>query len=400
MLRAMTVHGFLRGVQRFVAGFTLLQVAIIVVFVTFGPWWALHGGLAGAAALTASLGLLCDWRALDVLLQWLPRRAQRAVVRASAAAHFAALAAAGWLLVQPTDPAWRLLEGTDTWSDPILASAGDGSLVVLAGASGAALQREGEGWRDLGGPGLFAWEFRAGPGGSLWSAPREVDRIDVYEPGRGWRAFGRGGRSLEGLAVGTGELLAVIDGALVRHDMTRGTWSKVAEVGPHVRGVALAPDGDLALALARGGFWERRGGAWARASGSDPEVGFGDAYVGGGGWRYVIVGGALLTSTLYAAPPGEGFARVEAPGGELRILVAHPEDGRRIVVGSWGQGVWASQDGGRTWSDLGLHQVQVRALAVDWGRGTVCAGSSNLIFRRGVFCRGGLGQSSGLQGSM
>lgn len=396
--RRVSAEGFFRGVHRFVIGFRLLQLAVIGAFVTVGPWLALRGGLAGAALLLAGLGLLFDWRALDVLLGWLPARGQRVVVRASAAAHFAALAGAGWCLIQPIDPAWSMLEGTDAWSDPRLVYRTEGELVVLSGGPGRARRWDGEGWEDLGGPDFFAWEFHAGPGGSLWSAPSGVDRIDFLDAREGaWRAFGRGGQALGSMAVGVGELLAAVDGELLRCDMAERTCTKVTEVQGNVRSVALAPDGSgLALAIGPRGWWERRDGSWDEVESPGPEVGWPEAFVGGGGWRYAMAGG-VWSGALHVAPPGRGFAPVEVPVPDLRTLVADPREGARVVVGSWGQGVWASEDGGGTWSELGLRQIQVRSVAIDWSRGTVCAGSSNLLFSRGVFCRDWGGQSSGLQ---
>lgn len=380
----MTVESFLRGVRRFVAGFTLLQVAVIGVFVTVGPWWALRGGMPFALVLIAAIGLLFDWRALDVLLGWLPAPAQRAVVKLSAAAHLTALAIGGWLLAQPVDPAWTLLSGSASASDPRLVFGTDGALVMHTGA-GQLLRRRETDWWDLLGPRAFAWEFHVGPDGALWTAPRGMVRIDRYDPQTDtWRAFGRPPGELGSLAVGTGELLAVVGGRLHRGDMVAGTWSEVQEVGPYVRSVALAPDSDLALACGR--RWSvRERGVWADVTPA-PELGAAEAFVGGGGWRYALIGG-VWSGELWAAAPGQGFRRVTAPVPDTRVLAPHPVDGRRVLAASWGQGVWRSEDGGETWTPLGLERVEVRTLAVNWARGEVCAGASNLMFVRGVFCR-------------
>ncbi len=393
--RAMKLESFLRGLHRFVVGFTLLQVAVIGVFVTVGPWWALRGGLPGAMILIAAIGLLFDWRALDVLLGWLPGRAQRALIRASTAAHLTALGIGGWLLAQPVDPAWTLLSGSEPASEPRLVFGADGAMVMHTGA-GQVLRRRETDWWDLLGPREFSWEFHVGPDGALWTAPRGVVRIDRYDPQTdSWRAMGRPAGELDALAVGTGELLAAIGGRLHRADLALGTWSEVSEVGPFVRTVARAPEPDRDLALACGRrWWARERGAWVDVTPDAPDLGSPDAFVGGGGWRYVLLGG-VWSGELWAAAPGEGFRRVTAPVSDTRVLVPHPVDGRRVLAGSWGQGVWSSEDGGQTWSSLGLERIQVRSLAAEWTRGEVCAGSSNLAFSHGVFCRSlSVGQSS------
>ena len=381
----MRAESFIRGIHRFVVGVMLVKLAVLGVFVLVGPWMALRSGLPGAAVLIAGIGLLFDWRALDVLLERLSARAQRAVVRTSVAVHLAALAIGGVLVVWPLDPAWTLLSGSEPASDPRLVFGADGALVMHTGAGQLLLRRETD-WWDLLGPREFAWEFRVGPDGSLWTAPRGVQRIDRYDPRTdSWRAIGRPEGELDSLAVGTGELLAAIGGRLHRADMVLGTWSEVQEVGRRVRGVALAPGGDLALVCAER-WWEREGGEWVDVTPDEPDLGFPDPFVGGGGWRYVLDGG-VWSGSLWAAPPGDGFRRVTLPVPDVRVLAADPKDGRRVVAGSWGQGVWFSEDAGETWSSGGLERVQVRSLAVNWARGEVCAASSNLIFSRGVFCR-------------
>lgn len=380
----MTFDAFVRRLYRFAVAVGLIEAAVVGAFLLVGPWWALGRGMPGAAVLIALLGLLFDWRALDVLLARAPALPQRGLVRLSVAVHLLALGLGGWSLARPIDPAWRLLSGSEPASDPRLAYGTDGALVMHTGA-GQLLRRREVDWYDLLGPGNFAWEFHVGPDGDLWVAPRDVLRIDRYDPEADrWRAIGRPPGALESLAVGTGELLAVLDGRLHRADLIGGTWSEVQEVG-RVRSVALAPGGAAALACGPR-WWAREGGAWADVTPDTLGLGCSGAFVGGGGWRYVLTGG-LWDDALWVAPPGEGFRRVTAPASDLRVLAPHPIDGRRAVAGTWGLGVWTTEDGGRTWAPLGLDRVQVRSLAVEWARGEVCAGSSNLVFARGVFCR-------------
>ena len=149
---------------------------------------------------------------------------------------------------------------------------------------------------------------------------------------------------------------------------------------------SLALGGGTAVALGAS-WWSRegQGGEWVEDTPSDKD-GYYYAAVGGRGWRYAWHSG-MWSSDLHVAPPGRSFERRTPPAPDVRVIVAHPDDGARVVAGSWGQGVWGSDDGGATWTALGLERVQVRSLAVDWRRGVVCAASSNTIWDRGVFCR-------------
>lgn len=376
----------LRGIHRFVAGFMILQLAFVGVFLLTSPWWAVTSGLPGAAMLLAALGLLFDWRAFDVLLEWLPARAQKFVVRLSMLAHLSVFVAGAWLVTRPIDPAWELQPGTDGVSDPILAFRPDGALLVHGGAGSVRYQGDDGGWYDLDAPGFFGWELHATADGALYVGPSGMQRIDRYDPtARTWRAIGRPGGYLADMSVGSGELLAAIAGRLHRLDMVAGTWSEEQALG-RVNAVALAPDGDGALAAGER-WWARERGAWADVTPPAEQLGFpNDAVIGGGGWRYVLLGG-FLAGDLHVAGPGEGFRKVEAPAGDLRVLVADPVRGELVIAGSWGQGVWVSRDGAASWAPLGLERVQVRSLAVDWRRGRVCAASSNLLWDKGVFCR-------------
>lgn len=376
---------FLHGLHRAFSGFMLLQVAFIGVFVMVGPWWTVTTGLPGAAMLLAALGLLFDVTALGVLIERLPARAQRVIVKIAALQHVGVFLSGAWLVAQPVDPAWTLQAGTDTVSDPLLAFGTDGALLVHGG--GGSVRRQGDDgwWYDLHAPGFFGWEFHATPDGALYVGPREPQRIDRYDPReQTWRLIGRPAGALKDLAIGTGEIMAVIDSRLHRLDMVNGTWSEVKSVG-RAEAVALAPVGDGALVAGRRWWW-REGGEWVDVT-PPGELGFpNDIYVGGGGWRYALLGG-FMGGEVVVAGPGEEFRRVDSPVGDPRVLVVDPVDGRRVIVGSWGQGVWVSRDAGASWTALGLPKIQVRSLAYARRSGRLCAASSNLMWDKGVFCR-------------
>lgn len=374
---------FFRALQRGLSGFMLLQLVFVGVFVMVGPWWTLTTGLPGAAMLLASLGLLFDGMAFGALLEWLPERAQRIIIKVSALQHLGVLLCGAWLVWRPVDPAWTLQPGTDAVNDPLLVFR-DGALVVHGGAG--SVRRQGDdGWYDLHAPGYFGWEFHATADGALYVGPREPQRIDRYDPQEEtWRLIGRPAGPLDELAIGADEIMATIRGRLHRLDMSGGTWSELTELG-RVHAVALAPDGDGAFA-AGSRWWWREGGEWVDVT-PPGELGFpNEVYVGGGGWRYALLGG-FMGGDMMVAGPGEAFRRAGSPVADPRVMIVDPDDGRRVIVGSWGQGIWVSRDGGASWTSLGLWKIQVRSMAYERRSGRLCVASSNLMWDKGVFCR-------------
>ncbi|WAS93783.1 hypothetical protein [Nannocystis punicea] len=363
-------------------GFSYLTLAFIGVVLLVAPWWALRG-IPAMAVLFAALGLWFDTGALVEMLARAPAAVRRVLVGLAVASH---LVVGGWAVVEwwrPIDPAWTLLAGSEEWNDPLVVfSAVDGFVVHSGG--GRVWARTGDDWRDLGEPpGGRAWQFHTAPDGALWTAPAGTARLDRRDPITGqWRSVGRPAGELNALAVGADEVLATVGGALHRLDMSKKTWSKVQLEG---RVDEAAVGGATAVVLGRS-WWSREGsGEWIQRTPSALDGWYYPA-VGGGGWRYAWHSG-MWSSDLRVAPPGRSFESRTPPAPDLRVVLPDPDDGARVIAGSWGQGVWGSEDGGATWSALGLERVQVRSLAVDWRRGVVCAASANTIWDRGVFCR-------------
>jgi photosystem II stability/assembly factor-like uncharacterized protein len=94
------------------------------------------------------------------------------------------------------------------------------------------------------------------------------------------------------------------------------------------------------------------------------------------------VPGSLLAAT------GDGIVRID-PAGQARTLLDEPGfqcvavQGRRVVAGSRGRGVWLSDDGGETWADAKLPQPDVFSVAISPADGAVYAGCEpSMLFRR------------------
>jgi hypothetical protein len=178
-------------------------------------------------------------------------------------------------------------------------------------------------------------------------------------------------------------LFLVRRGALVRVELD-GRKSVVID-GARVRGVAtdgtrVVAVGDRVLVSEDGGRrFEDRGPLKLAA----PSV-----FAGGG--SYYVVQGGILSSRLFVSEAGGPLEPRKAPVRDVRILAVDPRDGRRAWLASWGEGVWRSEDAGRSWEDVELEGLEVQALVVDFGRGErardeAWVAATNLATPSGVF---------------
>ncbi len=97
--------------------------------------------------------------------------------------------------------------------------------------------------------------------------------------------------------------------------------------------------------------------------------------------------------TILFAATGDGFARIVQHGKEWRVSLTLPHSGAQclaldphhaatLYVGSRGQGVWKSSDGGEHWQDMRLPQSDVFSLAVGPADGRLYAGCEpSMLFR-------------------
>lgn len=379
----------LAGLQRFMLGWTHLKLAVWALFLLVAPAIWLQRGMVGAAILTGLLGLMLDVWAIDLLLGW-TRGWAPTIRRLLMLYHLGIAVAGGWLLMQPIDPRWTLLPATADINNVAVAGAPEGML-VLGGGRLWLYPRDGEP-APLDYPGPFAWVAHTTADGAVWVVPRDEPQA-FRRLGDTWDAIPRppgNVRALAGtrrlwLAAGTGLFsLRPEDGRPGR----RGRWDRFDEC-PHVTGVAVAPD-DEAQVLVVGKVWcisPDAGGEWIDVTPTDEVGTFPEAAIGGGGWQYVF-GGGHLSSTLHVRGPGEPrFTTRTAPASDVRVLVADPRDGRRAWIGTWGEGVFATADGGATWTDFGLQKIQIRSMALDPIADRLSVASSNTIFDKGIYRR-------------
>ena len=98
-----------------------------------------------------------------------------------------------------------------------------------------------------------------------------------------------------------------------------------------------------------------------------------------------VVDGGILTSQFWVWS-GDTWRSQALPVRDVRVVAFDPQDARRAVLGSWGEGVWMTAGAsGRSWRLLGLRGAEVRDLSVGPGLRHVHVSTSNAIFPRGVY---------------
>lgn len=375
----------LGGLARFMQAVTVVKLVVWALFLLVAPAVCLQRGLVGAAILLGALGLLLDVAAIDLLLAW-TRGFAPAIRRGLMLYHLGIAVAGGFLLLQPIDPRWAPVAGSEGLENLAVAGAPDG-LLVLGGGELQLFPRQGAP-RSLGYPGPFAWVAHAPADGVVWVVPRDAAQIFRGVDER-WEAQARPTGQVRALAGGPLRLWLVVDDGLFSRRDGDVRWDR-SDACPGATGVAVAPD-DEGEVLVVGRRWCASGDGglgWSEATPPAEEfAGFPEAALGGGGWQYVYSSGAWRSS-LHVRGPGEaGFTARVAPASDVRVLVADPRDGRRVFAGTWGEGVFVSGDGGASWSDFGLQRIQVRTMTIDPVARTLCAASSNTMFDKAVYLR-------------
>jgi hypothetical protein len=383
--------GMIRRIHGIYLVFNYLKLAAWVVFLLLFAPVCLANGLYGAAVSLCCLGLFIDLMIFRRGILPMDREHQRLLARFFMAEHFILIVFAVFMMLRPIDGGWTRLPGTEEWSDPALVSLGRGRFAAFVSVGGArrvfATENRGASWSDTGYPDGFGWGIHyLEAADELWIVPRREDVILRLRRDTGqWEESVRPPGYDPAAAMAGDRFFLAAGGRLYEYVRGQDRWSPFTRAGFPVREVAAAVEGSGIRVLLTGREWMENDmkGGWRHVRPPGAVVAW-PCPAAGGGWRYVFQGG-MLTGTLYAAGPGGPFVKREAPAPDLRVLAVNPADGREVWAATWGQGVYRSTDGGATWRYRGLRGIQVRAMAVDFDGGTVIAGSSNLVFEKGLF---------------
>lgn len=363
-------------------GWTFVQLIVWAVFLLIFPAMCLARGLAGAAILLGLLGVLLDVKAVDLLLAW--TRGAAVHLRRLLILYHLGIAVLGLVaLLQPVDPAWTRVPGTEDRGDLVVAWLPSG--LVARPYGGPTMLHTADGTIDyLEYPGAPSWVMQPGPDASLWLAPSDENLLHVRDAAGTWSAIPRPAGYVRTLAFGRGATWLVTNDL---HRLHAGRWTLV-DACERPSSVALAPDDREILLVGKRWCTSPDGETWTDLTPPVDEFGgFPEAAIGGGDHRYVFTSG-VWSSTLHTRGPDDpGFVARTPPVSDIRVLVADPVDGRRAWLATWGEGVYQTTDGGRSWQTLGLGRIQIRSLAVDPTRTRIAVGGSNTIFDKGAYTR-------------
>ncbi|MDI1475334.1 hypothetical protein [Polyangium sp. y55x31] len=357
----------------------LVKVAVWAVFLLVFPPITFANGMYAATVLLSVLGLLLDLTALGELLpQSTQPKVRRGVVASLALVHISLLALSVVRLVSPRYGAWQRIAGTDEWNNPALVRAEHGPLLALGRGDVFSLGKDGK---------FVPVSDIAGPVYGIGAGAHRAWFVDV----EGKFAWGYDGASLEKIPLGWGASTRMPEGAalddaffvvrprsLVRVEL-RGHQSEVID-GASITGVAA--DGTRVIAVGSHLFVSEDGGRHFEDRGP---LGLPAPSVYAGGGSYYLVQGGLMSSRLFVSEAGRRLEERKAPVRDIRVLAVDPHDGRRIWIGTWGEGIWRSDDAGRTFQDLELEGLEVQSLVVDFATKDAWVAATNLATPSGVF---------------
>jgi len=368
------------SVARFV---TLVKVAVWSVFLLVFPPIAFANGMYAATVLLSVLGLLLDLTAFGSLLpESTPPKVRHGAVASLALVHVSLLALSVVHLVSPRYGAWQRIAGTDEWNNPALVRAEQGPLLAVGGGDVFSLGKDGA---FVPVPGIDI------PVCVLGAGAHRAWFVDV----EGQFAWGYDGASLEKIPLGWGEGTRVPDGAalddalfvthpraLVRVERS-GHQSKVID---DVSITGVATDGNRVVAVGSRVFVSEDGGKRFQDRGP-LELPAPSVFAGGG--SYYVVQGGVMSSRLFVSEADGRLEERQVPMRDIRVLAVDPRDGRRVWLGTWGEGIWRSEDAGRTFQNLALEGLEVQSLVVDFAKkeagGEAWVAATNLAIPSGVF---------------
>ncbi|MDI3290171.1 hypothetical protein [Polyangium sp. 15x6] len=362
----------------------LVKIAAWAVFLLVFPPIAFANGMYAATVLLAVLGLLLDVTALGELLPPSTQpKVRRGVVATLALLHISLLVLSVVRLVSPRYGAWQRIAGTDEWNNPALVRPEHGPLLAVGGRGDVfSLGKEGR---------FVPVSDIAGPVYVVGAGAHRAWFVDV----EGKFAWGYDGASLEKVPLGWGASTRMPEGAalddaffvvhsrgLVRVERD-GHHSNVLD-GASITGVAT--DGSRVIAVGSHVFVSEDGGRHFDNRGA---TGLQAPSVYAGGDSYYLVQGGIMSSRLFVSEAGGRLEERKAPVRDIRVLAVDPHNGRRVWVGTWGEGIWRSEDAGRTFQDLELEGLEVQSLVVDFAKKEAgpeaWVAATNLATPSGVF---------------
>ncbi|MCP5499991.1 MAG: hypothetical protein H7A25_08815 [Leptospiraceae bacterium] len=285
-------------------------------------------------------------------------------------------------VIKPLDGGWKLLSNSDSYSDPILYHTEDGLFIhgSVKGRIFVKRYNEQEGFDDLAYPGLFSWELKD-KNRQLWFGPKKGNHLYLYKlDEKKWYQMIRPGGYVRSLAFLGDTTYLVVRNRLYQMK-GYGDWKEVyldnyvSSACVDTKNQIISVSGKkFHLSVYDSSQWIDHTPS-GKSSIHYECISLSDSF-------YFYHGG-LLFSEIWEVKFKKTIKKIKSPVRDIRIIV--PIDKKRLVVGTWGEGVYVFSPETEDWEYLGLKGVEVRSMAYDEKRKILYAASSNLFNRKGIY---------------
>ncbi len=379
----------LRIIFRLVDGFEWLQVYVILLFLLVFPLWFFYQGMDFGALITCCLGLILNWLILSGDGKWPKLRLY--LLRFMYIEHSAILLFTIFYIVKPLQGEWKKDSYHLFQKTVVKVFTPRPDLLLAWTEKGEIFQwnLQEERWDTFSKPPLrfSGWAVAYDPLRDwMLFGLHDSDRLNVYQyQNNKWKGLLCPKGQVRDLVVQGERLFALIHSRVYKQSAGMKEWITL-DCGGYCSGIAGNNFTKKPYLFATGQRWiesDDRGRQWRDITPSQELfVSGARAALGNQGTRYAYSSG-FFQGHLLVAPPRQPFRRHPTPASDIRALIVHPENDQTIWIGTWGQGVYASKNAGKTWRYLGLRGVEVRHLA--YFEDALYASSSNLTFNRGLY---------------
>ena len=374
-------------------------IAWIIFLTIFGPFFIFTGLYIGSLFLSL-LGLFLTYFIFWRSFLNFDSNIQQSIAKFFFIEHvLVALVSLYMIFLVPIDGNWTRMDRTENWYGPVVINYGPDHFAVSCSNDNwenvYVTKNSGINWIDIKYPEGYSTEMGYNrKSNDLWIGPRDYTVIYKYNTKKlipkknNWKSSIRPPGKLQSLIVTEENSYLLTEGKLFIYNEIHDSWNRFTYTSDSIRDIAVSRDIDNPMILIISKDWLQStdgGKKWKDVKPKGIALAEYRTEIGGR-WRYVYENG-MFSSKLYVGEPGKDFIKRDVPVSDINTLVVNPENGKEVWIGSNGQGIYWSIDGGKKWIYQGLRGIGVRSMAVDFKKGRVIAASSNDIFKKGLYTK-------------
>lgn len=290
-----------------------------------------------------------------------------------------------WMSTRPIDP-WTHVAGRTRVSLALDPSSGVVHAAEFTEHDAGYFVGDATGWRREPLPARLVYRIALAPDGTTLAHEDRAPILWRRNRDGAWQD-GPGERTTPIYAAGARAVLSTRDGSIVRRGGGADPGEPIA--GPtNVSALCALDDRVLAVAGVRDDAAARAwtsidAGATFTALAIDPDAHADLCGISRDGSLWIAAEGTF-SADLWVGSADGGFAGRELPAPRIEALAVDPAHGSHAWVGTWGAGVYRSDDGGETWASMGLVGCEVSALVVDFAHGLAYAGTGSGVLVRSI----------------